>query len=80
MPILTNLLLLCDILSKENKIILFLLFIFIRMGDNPILLTKMTSFWTTINFLNKNLKLLKMKVFIGLLDLLIECKICFPRH
>ncbi len=36
MPILTNLLLLCDILSKENKIILFLLFIFIRRGANPI--------------------------------------------
>ena len=37
MPILTNLLLLCDILSKENKIILFLLFIFINMSVNPLI-------------------------------------------
>ena len=37
MPILTNLLLLCDILSKENKIILFLLFIFIKMSVNPLI-------------------------------------------
>ena len=37
MPILTNLLLLCDILSKENKIILFLLFIFIKMNVNPLI-------------------------------------------
>ncbi len=36
MPILTNLLVLCDILSRENKIILFLLFIFIKRDANPI--------------------------------------------